>query len=93
VNNWHRVWSQRKPDPEQAVNALQQLIALDGFDSPLGAMSENDWKTYVDVFSKRCGLLAGDSIFLSRLWQRFSCFPFTKRGMQWVASTIRRSLS
>ncbi len=80
VNNWHRVWSQRKPAPEQAVNALQQLIALDGFDSPLGAMTENDWKTYVDVFSKRCGLLAGDSIFEVGCGSGAFLFPFHQKG-------------
>jgi ubiquinone/menaquinone biosynthesis C-methylase UbiE len=80
VNNWHRVWSQRKPAPEQAVNALQQLIALDGFDSPLGAMSENDWKTYVDVFAKRCGLSAGDSIFEVGCGSGAFLFPFHQQG-------------
>ncbi len=80
VNNWHRVWSQRKPAPEQAVKALQQLIALDGFDSPLGAMSENDWKTYVDVFAKRCGLSADDSIFEVGCGSGAFLFPFHQKG-------------
>ncbi len=80
VNNWHRVWSHRKPLPELEGNALQQLISLDGFDSPLGAMSETDWKTYVGVFAERCALAAGDSIFEVGCGSGAFLFPFYQQG-------------
>lgn len=62
------------------MNALQQLIELDGFDSPLGAMSENDWKTYVSVFAERCGLAVGDSIFEVGCGSGAFLFPFYQQG-------------
>ena len=80
VNNWERVWSQRVSDPEMAVNSLQQLIALDGFDSPLGAMLENDWNTYVDVVAKRVGLSEGDSVFDVGCGSGAFLFPFHLKG-------------
>lgn len=80
INNWHRVWSRRKSPPELTVNALQQMIELDGFDSPLGAMSENDWKTYVAVFAERCGLAIGDSIFEVGCGSGAFLFPFYQQG-------------
>lgn len=80
VNNWHRVWSRRKSPPVLAANALQLLIELDGFDSPLGAMSENDWKSYVDVFAERCSLAVGDSIFEVGCGSGAFLFPFYQQG-------------
>lgn len=80
VNNWHRVWSHRKPLAELEGNALQQLIALDGFDSPLGAMSEQDWNIYVGVFARRCGLVADDSIFEVGCGSGAFLFPFYQQG-------------
>ncbi len=59
---WHQIWSNRQklvPDGE----VLQQLISLDGFDTPLGLMSESEWRSYVSLLAKRSGIIAGDSIF------------------------------
>lgn len=80
VNKWHQVWSRRKSTPGLPANVLQQLIELDGFDTPLGAMSENDWRTYVAVFAERCNLAMGDSIFEVGCGSGAFLFPFYQQG-------------
>lgn len=80
VNKWHQVWSRRKSTLGLPANVLQQLIELDGFDSPLSAMSENDWKTYVAIFAERCNLAVGDSIFEVGCGSGAFLFPFYQQG-------------
>jgi cyclopropane fatty-acyl-phospholipid synthase-like methyltransferase len=42
---------------------MQDLIAADGFDSPLGTLDEGDWQTYAHVVASRLGLAAGASVY------------------------------
>ena len=60
-NNWFQVWSKRKTVSKE-IN-LDELIRLNGFDSPLGNMKENNWINYVNNVIKRYGLDDGNSIF------------------------------
>ena len=60
-NNWLDVWSKRNTDSKK-IN-LSELILLNGFDSPLGNMKENDWTNYVDNIIRNYGLNYGSSIF------------------------------
>lgn len=61
--NWHRIWSNRTPIDTQEGSVLQKLICIDGFDSPLGLMKEEQWNDYVALFARRSGIVPSDSIF------------------------------
>ena len=83
VNNWHRVWSHRRSSASISIqDPLQQLIALNGFDSPLGAMSANDWKKYLGIFVERCGLAEADSIFEVGCGSGAFLYPLLMSGYQ-----------
>lgn len=62
VNSWHRVWSNRPPISSEVGNVLGQLIAMEGFDTPLGAMNESEWLEYVAIFARRAGIRKADSV-------------------------------
>ena len=53
INNWHRVWNNRKLKGTNKATILEKLISIDGFDSPLGMMSESDWKKYIKLVLER----------------------------------------
>lgn len=80
LNNWHRVWSNRTPVGVSEGSELQRLIALDGFDSPLGLMLEAEWAAYVDLFARRSGVRQQDSIFEVGCGSGAFLYPFVQRG-------------
>jgi len=82
INNWHRIWSNRVLQETSENNVLQQLISIDGFDSPLGLMSEGDWKEYVTLFATRSGIVNGDSIFEVGCGAGAFLYPFYKTGFK-----------
>ena len=53
INNWHRVWNNRKLKGTNKATILEKLISIDGFDSPLGMMSESDWKKNIKLVLQR----------------------------------------
>ena len=63
INNWHRVWNNRKLTDTNKATILEKLISIDGFDSPLGMMSESDWKKYIKLVLERYNINKEDSIF------------------------------
>jgi 2-polyprenyl-3-methyl-5-hydroxy-6-metoxy-1,4-benzoquinol methylase len=76
--NWHKIWNSRftvKPG-----GSLQQLIDLDGFDSPLGAMTEESWREYVAIFINRCLSSKDDSIFEIGCGSGAFLFPLYQQG-------------
>lgn len=78
-NAWHKIWSNRqKLDFDGEV--LQQLISLDGFDTPLGLMSESEWRSYVSVLTERSGIVAGDSIFEIGCGSGAFLYPLYEQG-------------
>jgi SAM-dependent methyltransferase len=63
INEWHRIWSSRKSKSCVDGSVLQRLISADGFDTPLGVMTEVDWRNYIKTFSIRANIVKGESIF------------------------------
>lgn len=80
LNNWHQVWSNRKLTDTNGETILEKLISIDGFDSPLGLMSESDWRNYLRMFAKRSNILEGDSIFEVGCGGGAFLYPFYESG-------------
>ena len=59
---------------------LEALIAADGFDSPLGAMEEAEWRAYIATFTRRAGIRAGDSISEVGCGCGAFLYPFHEKG-------------
>lgn len=60
---WRKIWGSRKIENQVTGSLLERLIALDGFDSPLGLMSEADWRLYGQSFYDRGDIKLKDSLF------------------------------
>lgn len=78
INNWHRVWSKRSLPSVGSI--VERLIAIDGFDSPLGYMTEADWRKYLALFTQRAGIMEGDSIFEIGCGGGALLYPFFETG-------------
>ncbi len=61
--NWQEVWSKRQFIQEQNETILESLIKMDGFDTPLGKMTESDWRDYVNNSIKNLDLRANETVF------------------------------
>jgi SAM-dependent methyltransferase len=81
ANNWHSVWSKRVL-PESSGTVLEKLIAMDGFDTPLGVMEEADWRNYVTRFAERSGITPADSIFEVGCGSGAFLYPFYEMGQK-----------
>jgi trans-aconitate methyltransferase len=80
LNNWHRVWSSRKFQSSLHGTLLEKLIAMDGFDSPLGLMKESEWRLYTDRLAKIASINLGDSIFEIGCGSGAFLLPFAEKG-------------
>lgn len=80
INNWHRIWSKRKLEDITEGTMMEKLISVDGFDSPLGLMTETDWREYVGMFVERTGIETGDSIFEVGCGGGAFLYPFYELG-------------
>ena len=60
MTNWKAIWNK-----EDRVNKfiLEMLLKADGFDSPTGRISVEDWNIYVNKISKKAGIKEPDSVF------------------------------
>jgi len=60
MTSWKAIWNK-----EERVNkvVLEMLLKADGFDSPTGSISVEDWNIYVNKISKKAGIKELDSIF------------------------------
>ena len=66
MNNWKEIWGKRPLtiDGSEFPCPLEKLIKLDGFDTPLGLMSEKDWRDYYNhSFRDRYKIGSTDSVF------------------------------
>jgi SAM-dependent methyltransferase len=61
--NWRTIWGSRKLENQETGTDLEKLIALDGFDSPLGLMSEGNWRSYAEEFLRRNEFKSGETLF------------------------------
>ncbi len=80
INNWHKIWSNRNVVQNTDYSILQNLIILDGFDTPLGMMTEEQWLSYIALFRERCGIFPGDSIFEVGCGSGAFLYPFAEQG-------------
>ena len=78
---WHSVWNKRKM-LENNGTVLEKLIAMDGFDTPLGLMLESDWRVYVEKFAKRLGITSNDSLFEVGCGSGAFLYPFYEVGQK-----------
>lgn len=62
-NKWQEVWSKRQFVQEQSETILESLIKMDGFDTPLGKMTELDWRDYVNNCIKNLDLTVDETVF------------------------------
>jgi cyclopropane fatty-acyl-phospholipid synthase-like methyltransferase len=60
-SGWHELWNKRG-SKELDNPTLQDLIALDGFDSGAGKVDEDDWRAYASLIVEKLGIKNGDSI-------------------------------
>ena len=80
INNWQRIWKKRSSFDALEGTILERLIAIDGFDTPLGLMKENDWKAYSKLFAHRAGVLRSDSLFEIGCGAGAFLYPFYESG-------------
>ena len=62
MNNWKSVWDNRE-DKVNHSSVLGRLIAVDGFDTGFGTISEYDWIQYIDHITKVINITKEDSVF------------------------------
>jgi 2-polyprenyl-3-methyl-5-hydroxy-6-metoxy-1,4-benzoquinol methylase len=60
-NNWKSIWQSRSTQTE--TTGLLELIKLNGWDSPTGEFSIDNWLAYVEHMSRYVGIEKGDTIF------------------------------
>lgn len=61
MSRWKEIWTSRQVNDSPAT--LAGLIALDGFDTGAGRVSETAWRDYVRTLAGHLDLVAGESIF------------------------------
>lgn len=62
ISAWDEIWERRPPEPGHS-SVLGTLIALDGFDSGDGILSEQNWAQGVHETARRLGLSPDDSVY------------------------------
>jgi len=60
--NWEIIWNKREILSDQNLT-LENLIALDGFDSGAGKINLNSWREYAKKLSELLALKNGESLF------------------------------
>ncbi len=60
-DRWHEVWNRRNANASMALD-LNDLIALDGFDSGAGKIEIDDWRKYASRVSDKLRLKDGNSV-------------------------------
>lgn len=63
AKKWHEIWSERQFIQEQSETILESLIKMDGFDTPLGKMTESDWRDHVNESVKNLDLTTNETVF------------------------------
>jgi SAM-dependent methyltransferase len=85
MNNWFDVWG-NKGDlntgliANKSFTTLEKMIALNGFDTPLGMMKEEDWIHFVESIKLRCNITKSDTIFEVGCGSGAFLFPFVESG-------------
>ena len=58
MSDWKSVWSARSGE----ANSLDDLLALNGFDSGAGIVSATSWRDYVSSLAEEFNIMPGESI-------------------------------
>lgn len=58
MTDWKSIWSSRSGSGD----TLEDLLALNGFDSGAGNVSADDWRDYVSSVAEECGIEPGQSV-------------------------------
>ena len=81
-NNWHLIWNKKQLDPALAPT-LEQLIALDGFDSPFSGINKTEfWLSYIESIATKLQITSNDSIFEVGCGAGAFLYPFYQQGNQ-----------
>jgi SAM-dependent methyltransferase len=81
-NNWQNVWDKRQLLQQPGESLLESLIKMDGFDSPLGSISEADWRAYVDSVIKLMELRSHETVFEIGCGSGAFLYVLYERGIQ-----------
>ncbi|MCX2574028.1 class I SAM-dependent methyltransferase [Pedobacter sandarakinus] len=60
---WNEIWSKRQFLQEEGETTLESLIRMDGFDTPLGKLSEQDFRNYASHVIKTLDLTPNETVF------------------------------
>ena len=91
-NKWQRVWESRELLVDDTTTVLEKLIALDGFDTPLGRMNESDWIEYGRLLASRIGVIQTDSLFELGCGSGAFLYPFMLKGHKVAGLDFSKSL-
>ncbi|HEY9705177.1 MAG TPA: methyltransferase domain-containing protein, partial [Allocoleopsis sp.] len=81
-NNWHLIWNKKQLNPDLEPT-LEQLIALDGFDSPFSGMNKTEfWLSYIENIANKLQITSNDSIFEVGCGAGAFLYPFYQQGNQ-----------
>ncbi|MBI2552381.1 class I SAM-dependent methyltransferase [Candidatus Uhrbacteria bacterium] len=78
-NRWKKIWDSRSASPA-AINTLERLIRLDGFDTGAGAVEVADWEMYAKRIAENLGIKAGDSLYEVGCGSGAFLYPFWQSG-------------
>lgn len=61
-DKWHEIWGRRNASDEINIT-LEDLIALDGFDSGAGKIAVEDWQEYARRITEKLNITNGKSVY------------------------------
>lgn len=62
VDKWHEIWNKRNLVFQSEI-VLNDLLALDGFDSGAGKINLSDWKDYTRKIVQKLNIQRGNTLF------------------------------
>lgn len=91
MNSWRSIWGKRELVDESG-SLLSKLILADGFDSPLGSISESAWRGYVQMFMDYADIVNGESIFEVGCGSGAFLLPFYEKNFHISGVDFSRNL-
>ncbi|MEH2068031.1 MAG: methyltransferase domain-containing protein [Nostoc sp.] len=97
-NNWQKIWNNRQISSADKP-ILEQLIAIDGFSSPFGQLSETEaWMEYLERIVTKLKIELQDSIFEVGCGSGAFLYPFYQKrhkvaGIDYAENLVKIALS